>query len=163
MATKTKVCLEPTSIPKASLLSTNESLMSCISYAFPNFHELYAMENPQIDMALIRDSVDIETIKSSAIAVLNKMHPYECHLIITMGADGAMLASKYDTKPITFQHFEAKTIAMNNCTGAGDTLTGAFIHALLAGYGEAEAVMFGQEKALLSLKCDDRAISPELA
>eukprot|EP00558_Chaetoceros_sp_UNC1202_P004966 CAMPEP_0197248854 /NCGR_PEP_ID=MMETSP1429-20130617/43458_1 /TAXON_ID=49237 /ORGANISM="Chaetoceros sp., Strain UNC1202" /LENGTH=80 /DNA_ID=CAMNT_0042710215 /DNA_START=24 /DNA_END=266 /DNA_ORIENTATION=+ len=80
-----------------------------------------------------------------------------------MGADGAMLASKYDTKPVTFQHFEAKTITMSNCTGAGDTLTGAFIHALLSGCGVVEAVRVGQEKALLSLKCDDRAISPELA
>ena len=155
--TMTKVCFEPTSVPKATAVSQNDQFMSAVTYAFPNLDELSAMAG----MEGARLDTD-EEIKSAARSVLKRMNEKECHLIITMGADGAMLASKFEMKPTVFQHFEAETITANNCTGAGDTLTGAFIHALLNGCSETEAVRIGMEKALLSLKCADRAISPDL-
>ena len=51
---------------------------------------------------------------------------------------------------------------MQNSTGAGDTLCGAFVHALLEGKDEAEAVQVGMDAAVKSLACGDRAISPEI-
>ena len=63
-------------------------------------------------------------------------------------------------KPMIFKHYEAETNLVNNCTGAGDTLAGAFVNALLNGYSEEDAVMIGMQKAVLSLRCEDSAISP---
>mmetsp|Transcript_15510 Transcript_15510/g.29260 ORF Transcript_15510/g.29260 Transcript_15510/m.29260 type:complete len:713 (-) Transcript_15510:33-2171(-) len=149
----TKVCFEPTSVPKAAVVSKNNQFMSSLTYAFPNVDELSAMSG-------LSNLVSDELIKSAAKIVLNRMNPTESHLIITMGAKGVILASKYEVKPIIFKRFEASAIQSNNCTGAGDTLVGAFVHALLNGHNKEEAVKIGMEKAILSIQCEDRAISP---
>lgn len=149
----TKVCFEPTSVPKAAMVSRNNQFMSSLTYAFPNIHELSAMSGQS-------NLVSDDLIQSAAKMVLNRMNQTESHLVITMGTKGVMLASKYEVKPIIFKRFEATVIPSNNCTGAGDTLAGAFIHALLNGHNEEEAVKLGMEKAILSIQCEDRAISP---
>lgn len=151
--TATKVCFEPTSVPKAAVISKNNQFMSSLTYAFPNVDELSAMSGQS---NLISDDL----IKNAAKMVLNRMNQTESHLVITMGAKGVLLASKYEVKPIIFKRFEATAIQSNNCTGAGDTLAGAFVHALLNGKNEEEAVKLGMEKAILSIQCEDRAISP---
>lgn len=153
-----KVCFEPTSVPKAYEVGKNSQFMSAISYAFPNLDELFAMAGTRDDAEVYND---VE-IKSAAKQVLNRCHPTESHLIITMGANGVILASKYELKPIIYQHFEAEASEVHNCTGAGDTLAGSFVAALLKGYSIEEAVKFGMEKARLSLVCEDSAISPHL-
>jgi Uncharacterized enzyme involved in pigment biosynthesis len=149
----TKVCFEPTSVPKAAMVSRNNQFMSSLTYAFPNIDELSAMSGQS-------NLVSNDLIQSAAKMVLNRMNQTESHLVITMGTKGVMLASKYEVKPIIFKRFEATVIPTNNCTGAGDTLAGAFIHALLNGHNEEEAVKLGMEKAILSIQCEDRAISP---
>lgn len=151
----TKVCFEPTSVPKAAVVSRNNQFISALSYAFPNVDELAAMSGTS---HLTSD----EAIRHAAKLVLNRMNQTECHLIITMGPKGVLLASKFESKPVIFKRLEAIPIKVNNCTGAGDTLAGAFIHSLLNGLDEEEAVKIGMEKAILSIKCEDRAISPNI-
>jgi sugar/nucleoside kinase (ribokinase family) len=58
--------------------------------------------------------------------------------------------------------FEALLISIMNCTGACNTMTGAFIHALLNGHNELDAVKEGMGVALFSLQCEDRAIASTL-
>lgn len=142
-------------MPKAREISKNNQFMSVLSYAFPNLDELSAMAGTT---SLENDN----DIMSAAKTVMKRMNPTECHLIITMGARGVLLGSKFETKPFQFKAFETSDISVMNCTGAGDTLAGAFIHALLNGCSEEEAIKVGMEKALLSLQCKDRAISPNL-
>jgi len=162
---RTKVCFEPTSVPKAAEASQNDQFVSAISFAFPNVEELFAMAARRatnlIDPGASESNVDT-AIQDAARDVLDRFNPEESHLIITMGAKGVTLASKYGTKPIVFKHFKAKSTLVNNCTGAGDTLAGAFVSALLEGYTIEGAIELGMEKARLSLRCEDSAISPDL-
>jgi len=161
-----KVFFEPTSVPKASELGRNKDFLSYLSYAFPNVDELLAMADgwsvPDED---VREAAqdDMRTIKIAAEELLRRMQPSGAHLVITMGKDGVLLASKLSADEITYHHFPAVDgIEMKNSTGAGDTLCGAFVHALLEGKGEDEAVQIGMDAAIKSLSCGDRAISPEI-
>ena len=58
---------------------------------------------------------------------------------------------------------EESTVLVANTTGAGDTFVGALLHALLQGQSMDGAIRFGMNASLLSLKCPDRAISPQLS
>jgi len=51
---------------------------------------------------------------------------------------------------------------VENCTGAGDTFCGAFIHGLLQGKTESDAIDVGMNAALKSLQCENQTISPNL-
>mmetsp|Transcript_30356 Transcript_30356/g.30841 ORF Transcript_30356/g.30841 Transcript_30356/m.30841 type:complete len:134 (+) Transcript_30356:202-603(+) len=133
--------------------------MSAISYAFPNLDELFAMANMDVNDSFLETD---DSIQAAARAVLNRCHSVESHLIVTMGAKGVMLVSKYEMKPMIFKRFEVSFVELKNCTGAGDTLAGAFINALLNGCNQEDAVKIGMEKAVLSLNCEDCAISPHL-
>lgn len=154
-----QVCFEPTSVPKAAAVSQHDAFMAEVSYAFPNLDELFAMANMDVgDSATETDY----TIEVAARAVLDRCHPVEAHLVVTMGARGVVLASRRGARPPTFLWFAAGPVAAENCTGAGDTLTGAFVAALLDGRGREEAVRSGMEKAVLSLQCEESAVSPHL-
>lgn len=155
----TKVCFEPTSVPKAASISKSDTFMSAISYAFPNLDELFAMANMDVNDSFLETD---DSIQAAARVVLNRCHSVESHLIVTMGAKGVMLVSKYEMKPMIFKRFEVSFVELKNCTGAGDTLAGAFINALLNGCNQEDAVKIGMEKAVLSLNCEDCTISPHL-
>jgi len=161
-----KVFFEPTSVPKAAALGQNKAFLSYLSYAFPNIDELLAMADgwsETKDDAREALGDNMKTIKIAAEELLLQMKPDGAHLVITMGKDGALLASKTAGDEITYQHFPAaEGIVMQNSTGAGDTLCGAFVHALLEGKDESEAVRLGMDAAIKSLSCGDRAISPEI-
>ena len=160
-----KVFFEPTSVPKAAQLGRQKDFLSYLTYGFPNVDELLAMADGWIDTPedLAEASQDnMKTIKYAAEELLVQMQPGEAHLVITMGKEGALLASKVGTI-ISYEHFKvADGIDVRNSTGAGDTLCGAFVHALLEGEDEANAVRIGMDAAVQSLGCVDRAISPEL-
>ena len=164
-----KVMLDPTSVPKARGIAADKELLSTISYAFPNVDELVAMVEVLIgsvddvhSMALLVDK--LKTIRTLAPILLASMHSGEAHVIITMGKDGVLLASKTDNDKIIFHQFPSKeNVEVLNATGAGDSLCGAFAHCILQGRTVAESISFGIEAATLSLQCSDRAISPELS
>lgn len=161
-----KVFFEPTSVPKAALLGQNKAFLSYLSYAFPNVDELMAMSDGwSVSKEDAREALidDMKTIKLAAEELLLQMHVSGAHLVITMGKDGVLLASKAAEGGFTYQHFPAvEGIEMKNSTGAGDSLCGAFIHALLEGRDESEAVRLGMDAAIKSLSFCDRAISPEI-
>ena len=101
-------------------------------------------------------------IQEVAVSVLNKMNPIKAHLVVTMGDQGVILASQHAT--FSFHHFPAEqNVRVRNATGAGDSLTGGFVHALLQGWSEKEAIRLGMKAARQSLECPDRAVSPTLS
>jgi sugar/nucleoside kinase (ribokinase family) len=161
-----KVCFEPTSVPKASLVRNERDFMSTLNYAFPNLDELLAMAN--VPSTTEKESLfenEFERLKLVATAVLNKMSEEDAHLVITLGSEGVFLASRNGHSSIIpkeeFIHFPVtEVVEVENSTGAGDTLVGGFVAALLDDRNEAEAVQFGMECACKSLKCFDHAISP---
>lgn len=161
-----KVFLEPTSVAKALAVSKDDSLMRCLTFASPNVDELSAMadgwSNTADDHDVLLYDADLSLVKPLAEKVIKRMNPDGAYLLITAGAKGCLLASKEkNSNEISFQRFPAKeALAVKNATGAGDTLAGAFVNALLNGKSIEEACCVGIEASTLSLQCSESAISP---
>ncbi len=164
------IFFEPTSVPKARAISQNEDILRCLSVAFPNEDELIAMVSAScngVDCVTQSQNIDLNeefrSVKIPAISLLLKMRENSAHLVITMGSEGVLLATK-SLSGIEFKHFAATHIpVVSSCNGAGDTLAGAFISALLDGCDVETAVKFGMDAAILSLQCSERAISPDVS
>ena len=161
---------DPTSAPKARRLCSDDTFLSCLTFAAPNVDELYAMAGETIDSSeesvKLDDDDDFWTrIRPVASRVAQRMISKGGHLLVTGGPHGVLLASRIPNfRDVTFQIFPALPLEkVENSTGAGDTLAGAFVHALLYQQSIPNAVMFGMEAATWSLRCADRAISPLLA
>lgn len=157
------VCFEPTSVPKAKLLSESSDFIECLSYIFPNEDELFAMaevSDYELTEARHESIVQDTHIRDAASTLLARMKPKKAHIVITLGSRGVLLASKEDA---SFTHFPAAKRRIKSSNRAGDTLCGAFLHALLQGENEEKAVMFGMKTALLSLDCVEHAISPDIS
>lgn len=104
--------------------------------------------------------------------------PSGAHLIVTLGKHGVLHASiKGGTsgespsasierdqhfEPTFRHHVVPQKVRVENCTGAGDTFCGAFIHALLQGKTESDAINVGMNAALKTLLCENETISPNL-
>jgi len=194
-----RVMFEPTSVFKARKVVSEYGgeFMRYITYAFPNEVELFAMTVDDGDGGGDNNAIYVvdedyferytkvmdgspreQAIRKAATNLLSKMNPdgHVAHLIVTLGADGAMLCSRFgvtssstsSTDNITtveFRYRPARVIKIEdvkNCTGAGDTLVGAFAKALLDGKDNYMALEIGMEAAIESLKCGDRAISATL-
>jgi pseudouridine-5'-phosphate glycosidase/pseudouridine kinase len=162
-----KVAFEPTSVPKARMIAKEKELLSCFTFIFPNIDELMAMADvlPDSMKTIDHSSPDAKShIRTACQKVLSCMRP-EAYLIVTMGDKGVLLASRAAAEKKTqFREFPPKEkVTMSNATGAGDSLCGAFVHAILHGKPVEDAVSFGMDAAVLSLHCSSQAISPELS
>ena len=151
----TIVFFEPTSVPKAKKICENDSFLRNVSYAFPNEDELFAMTN-----TIAEEGRDLDHVKAAASNLLGRMKHDSAHLVVTLGERGVLLASKVGQSHIEHTLFPAEVIEKVSSNGAGDTLCGAFIHALLNGADEKQAVRFGMKAAILSLRYEGGAISP---
>jgi pseudouridine-5'-phosphate glycosidase/sugar/nucleoside kinase (ribokinase family) len=168
-----KVLWEPTSVPKASILSQEDKFISCLSYATPNLDELLAMDtgdaNPEKSRVCEAFSKKLTSkevlplLSEIMFRVVNRMDIGAC-LLVTLGRNGIAMVerSRHGRNP-EFSHFLADNIVVANATGAGDSLTGAFVHAILLGKTPEEAVRFGVQAARLSLECSGAAVSPEVS
>lgn len=165
-----KVIWEPTSAPKAAVLARDDEFMACLSYATPNFDELTTVtrDNLDIEVPKLSSGRDIsanetKVLKDLCTDVLERMDKHKAGLLVTLGEAGVFLATKTDEK-YSFQHLPAKANdVVMNATGAGDSFTGAFVHALADGKTEVDAVSLGLEAASKSLACADRAVPPTLS
>lgn len=158
---KCKVCFEPTSVPKSQALMQLEFL-PCVTYAFPNEDELFAMANVLDED--VEKSSDIDSLEHAASVLLFNMKRDAC-IIVTLGERGVLLAMNQHTgeEPI-FKHFSADAITgIRSSNGPGDTFCGAFIHALSNGSDIEAAVRFGMKAAVLSLYHEGGAISPDVS
>ena len=87
-------------------------------------------------------------------------------IIITLGKSGVLLASSTTNGGgPKFTHFPVRNsiTTIKSSNGAGDTLCGAFLHAILQGASLEDAIVFGMKASLLSLDCAECAISPLLS
>jgi pseudouridine-5'-phosphate glycosidase/sugar/nucleoside kinase (ribokinase family) len=167
-----KVLWEPTSVRKASILSQDDKFLSYLSYATPNLDELLVMDTGDAILEKSRvcemfskklTSTEILALLSETMSrVVNRMDNWAC-LVVTLGKNGIAMVeqSRHDTS-LNFSHFLADDIVVANATGAGDSLTGAFVHAILLGKTPEEAVRLGAQAARLSLECSGAAVSPEV-
>lgn len=156
---ETLVVFDPTSVPKTALLKGNKAFWSCISFAFPNLDELFALTSYD---DINRESMLQDNFKNLKILtreILTLMHPKSAHLIVTLGPDGVFLASKDFEEEIKFKHVPVREkVDVENCTGAGDTMVGVFVKGLLEGKEVSTCVEQGMIASLESIKTIDRAI-----
>ena len=154
-----KICFDPTSVPKSSLLSKDDFL-SCLSYMFPNTDELCAMARSLDDWVEPSSGSESSLVEHASSLLLGKMRERAC-LVITRGDRGLLLATKSDN--ISYQDMRAQKVDAISSNGAGDTLCGSFIHAKLEGASDMQAAEFGMRAAKSSLLYCEGAISPEVA
>ena len=163
------VFLDPTSTPKARLVAQDTELVSCLTCAFPNADELEVMARGLVDDEEAKNSVQISTLEEQASLVLARMNckrsGREAQLVVTLGEKGVMLATKDTLGTVSIENFPVENLKtrVQNATGAGDSLCGAYIHAVVGnGVAPAEAIRLGMRAASLSLS-SDRAISEKLS
>jgi ribokinase len=99
-----------------------KELLSLVDDVIPN----------QSELALLTGTSDVET----GISVLQKMGPDR--VVVTLGADGAVLADKSARK-----RFDAKKVRAVDTTAAGDSFVGAYVVAVAEGVDETKACQFG--------------------
>ena len=167
---ETKVFFEPTCVPKAILFGKNPAFMASLTYVSPNVDELAALADGwtsnDLDLEVMThddEKLVLSLVKSLSKIVLERMNPNEAHVIVTAGHHGVLLASRRSGQSYPeFTHLPVQEkLPVLNSTGAGDSLAGGFIHALLHGRTVVEAAQFGMEAASLSV-VSQQAISPEL-
>jgi sugar/nucleoside kinase (ribokinase family) len=164
-----KIFFEPTSVSKTKILcASEEQFLSYVSFASPNIDEFFAMagvDSSRLSTAGLDEDFIQSKVYPLAAAVVQRMHQPNAYLIITCGVLGVTLVSKTGKRSdIAFQRFHAsKDLKVQNATGAGDTLSGAFIHALLNGKSISDSIKFGMKAAEISLQCSNKAISPILS
>lgn len=159
------VFFEPTSVPKAKAAFRSNDFVSCLTFASPNAEELMAMAHADDRVSFTFAELNVQTcgiIRDAATRVLMRMMPGAC-LIITLGANGVLLASKDDKTPdrqILFSHFPAEVVHVANTTGGGDSLVGAFLKAIIDGKDQVEAIIYAQKIAAQCITYQKAAISP---
>jgi len=167
------VYLDPTSVPKARQVAQDNVLMSSLTCIFPNADELQAMafeweENSiekREDSGASGSSHSSGDLEEQTAAVLARMKSDgEAQVVVSLGEDGVFLACRDEHGACSFERAAAEVAQarVDNATGAGDSLCGAYIHALLNGKTPIEAVRIGMKAAVLSLS-SSRAISGRLS
>mmetsp|Transcript_29485 Transcript_29485/g.42170 ORF Transcript_29485/g.42170 Transcript_29485/m.42170 type:complete len:739 (-) Transcript_29485:31-2247(-) len=183
------VVFEPTSVPKAARVVADDfEFLNYVTYATPSLDELLAMATTIAASSSIEQKTQTPTtdnnelgkllssVKDACSIVLPKMNwqgqSSGAHLIVTLGECGVLHACAKSSQDnheckeealFYYTHYEVpRKVRARNCTGAGDTLCGAFVHALLQGKTESDAIRFGMEAALKSVLCESQTISPNI-
>ena len=162
-----KVFFEPTSVPKVRHIAADSIFMRCLTGAFPNLDELIAMRDSACGKSpgsiINTDDLEDDDIIDMADELLEHMSA-EAFLVVTLGDRGVCLVSKKGDDNCIFPvDSVTEPVDVQNCTGAGDTLCGAFIHAILQGRSREDAVVWGMKAAAVSLRSSSRTIAPELS
>lgn len=154
---------EPISIAKCVVAA---DVLSELTYVSPNVLELHAMADACRGKSSTqrRDvgDTDMSAIMEDA-AVLVRAGVK--HVIVTMGADGVLLANRDDKVEgggggISFHHLRPNKLAQaRRVTGAGDSLVGATVWGLLRGHSLDQAVACGMTAGLLSVEAEE-SVSP---
>lgn len=109
-----------------------------VDYLIPNESEAGALTG-----------VTVDSLDSAELAARSLLALGAGKIIVTLGAQGALLVSAQRV-----MHFTAPKVEAVDATAAGDTFVGAFSAALAAGKGEDDAIRFAQRAAALSVTCE---------
>jgi len=159
------VLWESTSVPKTARMAGYDDFFSCLTYATPNLAELWAMSGKELPQEM-RDALEVGdlsdclgSIEDVATSVIGRMHSEGAHLVTTLGSHGVLLASRKSSGAVTTTHISRTALSnIESATGAGDTLAGGFVHAILQDQEPIEAIEVGMKAAELTLQ-SNRAVS----
>ncbi|WNE94559.1 PfkB family carbohydrate kinase [Streptomyces luomodiensis] len=140
-ATGVRTLIDPVSVPKAALLAPLFAARRPVFTVTPNVAELAALTGR--DLAGTAGGDDRELLR--AVADLHERGVR--HVWVRLGARGSLLSTEgADRVPL-----DAPPAEVQDVTGAGDAMLGAFAHALLTGADPAGAARYGHAAAALTV------------
>ncbi|MCE1179142.1 MAG: carbohydrate kinase family protein [Micrococcales bacterium] len=144
------VVVEPVSVAKAARLSPALSTERPVLAITPNVDELAALVGLDGSGALADEA--------AVVAAARALHDRGIeHVWVRRGTSGSLLASR-DGSAVCIA---APRVDALDVTGAGDSMTGAFVHALLRGDSPVRAAVFGQAAAGLTVQSSE-TVRPDI-
>ena len=145
------VVLDPVSVPKARHLAATLSPERPVLAVTPNSDELSAIVDEPV--------ADTKAAISRAARLLHARGV--THVWVRRGVRGSILSSRDDDGRVTVTTLAAPSVEVADVTGAGDSMTAAFVHAWLRGDSPVEAARFGQAAAGLTVASTE-TVRPDL-
>jgi len=145
------VVLEPVSVAKGRHLAETLSPKRPVLAITPNLDELTGIVGEPV--ANSRQGI------ARAARVLHDRGVE--HVWVRRGLRGSLLSSRAEDGGITVSTLAAPATRAVDVTGAGDSMTAAFVHALLRGDSALDAARFGQMAAALTVASPD-TVRPDL-
>ncbi|HEV7146091.1 MAG TPA: PfkB family carbohydrate kinase [Pedococcus sp.] len=147
------VVVDPVSVTKARHLSTALSLQRPLLAITPNLDELSAIVGDEVPDTKAGIAKAARAVHDLGVA----------HVWVRRGRRGSLLSSSDPTRPAraTVATLAAPSGAVVDVTGAGDSMTAAFVHALLRGDSPVLAARFGQQAAALTVASPE-TVRPDL-
>ena len=150
-AVKVPVVMDPVSVakarPLAHLLSPQRPLLALT----PNLDELSAIVGEAVPQT--RADITRAARRLHDVGVSN--------VWVRRGVRGSLLSSLGDSGRATVVTLPAPPVKPVDVTGAGDSMTAAFVHALMRGDAPADAARFGQMAAALTVASPE-TVRPDL-
>jgi pseudouridine kinase len=151
-ACRVPVVVDPVSVAKAAALAPALSPERPLLALTPNKDELAAIVGRAVP----------HTTPSVAKAAREVHDLGVRHVWVRRGLAGSTLSSLDDDGRVHVTHLPAPRTAVVDVTGAGDSMTAAFVHALLRGDSAADAAAFGQMAAALTVASPD-TVRPDIS
>ena len=145
------VVIDPVSVAKARLLARMLSPQRPLLALTPNLDELAAVVGEPV--AQTRAAIARAAKVVHALGVQ--------HVWVRRGARGSLLSSVDGDGRTTVTTLAAPTVEVVDVTGAGDSMTAAFVHAILRGDSPADAARFGQMAGGLTVSSSE-TVRPDL-
>ena len=146
------VVVDPVSVTKARHLATALSVQRPLLAITPNLDELSAIVG--------EDVADTKAAIGRAARVLHDLGVAQ--VWVRRGRRGSLLSGADDTGHLVVATLPAPSGHVVDVTGAGDSMTAAFVHALLRGDSPVMAARFGQQAAALTVASSE-TVRPDLS
>ena len=151
-ATGVPVVMDPVSVAKARHLLATLSPQRPLLALTPNHDELAAIVGepvPNTRVGIARAARQLHDVGVQ-------------HVWVRRGVRGSLLSSVGPDRRVGVTTLPAHPVAVVDVTGAGDSMTAAFVHALLRGDAPADAARFGQMAAALTVASPE-TVRPDLS
>jgi pseudouridine kinase len=149
-AADVRVVVEPVSAPKAARLSRHLTAERPLYAITPNRDELEALTGLPTGR------------RGQLVAATDALHAKGVSIVwARLGRDGSLLSERTDDGTISRTDLGALPTDVADVTGAGDSMLGAFCHALLEGHAPAEAARYGHAAAALTV-ASPHTVRPDL-
>ncbi|WP_406832150.1 carbohydrate kinase [Pedococcus sp. KACC 23699] len=146
------VVLDPVSVAKARPLATTLTPERPVLALTPNLDELSAIVGEPVAQTRAAISRAARQLHERGVE----------HVWVRRGVRGSLLSSRSPGGRTSVTLLPAPTSEVVDVTGAGDSMTAAFVHALLRGDSPADAASFGQMAAALTVASPE-TVRPDLS
>lgn len=150
-AVKVPVVMDPVSVAKAAHLGQTLSHQRPLLALTPNHDELASIVGKPVPNTRVGIARAARRVHDLGVR----------HVWVRRGTRGSLLSSAGDDGRVTVTVLAAPEVSAVDVTGAGDSMTAAFVHALLRGDNPVDAARFGQMAAGLTVAAAE-TVRPDL-